>query len=94
MRTQIVCGGRKGNQEEAFALPVAVLDQDAAVRGGRRVAFLASDDDAAVADIGALAENLGFSPMQLCGLSEGGLLVQTREKSWDQLIFKDLAKFD
>src|SRR6202042_2907120 len=58
MRTQIVCGGRKGNQEEAFALPVAVLDQDAAVRGGRRVAFLASDDDAAVADIGALAENL------------------------------------
>jgi predicted dinucleotide-binding enzyme len=69
MRTQIVCGGRKGNQEEAFALPVAVLDQDAAVRCGRRVAFLASDDTAA--DIGALAENLGFSPIQLYGLSEG-----------------------
>ena len=94
MRTQIVCGGRKGNQEEAFALPVAVLDQDAGVRGGRRVAFLASDDDDAAADIGALAENLGFSPIQLCGLPEGGLLVPTREKSWGQLIFKDLAKFD
>jgi predicted dinucleotide-binding enzyme len=54
----------------------------------------ASDDDDAATEIGALAENLGFPPIQLCGLSEGGLLVQTREKSWGQLIFEDLAKFD
>jgi predicted dinucleotide-binding enzyme len=38
--------------------------------------FLASDDDAAAAEIGALAENLGFAPIKLGGLSEGGLLVQ------------------
>ena len=61
---------------------------------GRRVVFLASDDDGAAAEIGALAENLGFSPIKLGGLSEGGLLVQARGNSWGQLIFKDLVKFD
>jgi predicted dinucleotide-binding enzyme len=75
-------------------LSAAVLDQDPAVRGGRRVVFLASDDDGAAAEIAALAENLGFSPIELGGLSEGGLLVQARGKSWGPLIFKDLVKFD
>ncbi|NWD22723.1 NADPH-dependent F420 reductase [Pseudomonas yamanorum] len=75
-------------------LAAAVLDQDPAVQGGRRVVFLASDDDGAAAEIGALAENLGFSPIKLGGLSEGGLLVQARGNSWGQLIFKDLVKFD
>jgi 8-hydroxy-5-deazaflavin:NADPH oxidoreductase len=75
-------------------LVAATLDQDPAVHGGRRVVFLASDDDAAAAEIGALAENLGFAPIKLGGLSEGGLLVQARGNSWGQLIFKDLVKFD
>jgi predicted dinucleotide-binding enzyme len=75
-------------------LVAAVLDQDPAVQGGRRVVFLASDDDGAAAEIGALAENLGFSPIKLGALSEGGLLVQARGNSWGQLIFKDLVKFD
>ena len=75
-------------------LGAAVLGQDPAVHGGRRVVFLASDDDTAAAEIGTLAENLGFSPIKLGGLSEGGLLVQARGNSWGQLIFKDLVKFD
>ncbi|WP_175748000.1 NADPH-dependent F420 reductase [Burkholderia pyrrocinia] len=75
-------------------LVAAVLDQDPAVHGGRRVVFLASDDDGAAATIGELAENLGFAPIKLGGLSEGGLLVHARGKSWGQLIFKDLIKFD
>ncbi len=75
-------------------LAAAVLDQDPAVHGGRRVVFLASDDDGAAAEIGALAENLGFAPIKLGGLSEGGLLVQARGNSWGQLIFEDLVKFD
>ncbi|TWI03602.1 hypothetical protein IP90_01415 [Luteimonas cucumeris] len=75
-------------------LVAAVLEQDPAVQGGgRRVVFLASDDEGAAAEIGALAENLGFAPIQLGGLSEGGLLVQTRGKTWGQLIFKDLVRF-
>jgi len=75
-------------------LGAAVLDQDPAVHGGRRVVFLASDDDGAATEIGALAETLGFSPIQLGGLSEGGLLVQARGNSWGRLIFEDLVKFE
>ncbi|MGO7448471.1 NADPH-dependent F420 reductase [Rhizobium ruizarguesonis] len=75
-------------------LIAATLDQDPTVKGGRRVVFLASDDDAAAAEIGALAKNLGFAPIELGGLSEGGLLVQARGHSWGRLIFKDLVKFD
>jgi len=75
-------------------LVAGVLGQDPAVHEGRRAVFLASDDDGAAAEIAALAENLGFSPIKLGGLSEGGLLVQARGNSWGQLIFKDLIKFD
>jgi predicted dinucleotide-binding enzyme len=75
-------------------LVAAVLDQNPAVHGGARVVFLASDDDDAAAEIGALAEELGFAPIQLGGLSEGGLLVHARGKSWGHLIFKDLVAFD
>ena len=75
-------------------LIAATLDQDPAVHGGRRVVFLASDDEDAAAEIGQLAEGLGFAPIKLGGLSEGGLLVQARGNSWGRLIFKDLVKFD
>ncbi|MFA7588225.1 MAG: NAD(P)-binding domain-containing protein [Novosphingobium sp.] len=75
-------------------LIAATLAQDPAAHGGRRVVFLASDDDAAAAQIGTLAERLGFAPIKLGGLSEGGLLVQARGNSWGHLIFKDLVKFD
>jgi predicted dinucleotide-binding enzyme len=75
-------------------LVAAVLDQDPSVHGGRRVVFLASDDDGAADKIGALAEHLGFSPIKLGGLSEGGLLVQARGNTWGRLIFKDLVNFN
>jgi predicted dinucleotide-binding enzyme len=75
-------------------LVAAVIEQNPAVHGGRRVVFLASDDDGAAAEIGALAEKLGFSPVKLGRLSEGGLLVQAQGNSWGQLIFKDLVKFN
>lgn len=75
-------------------LGAAILEQDPAVHGGRRVVYLASDDVSAAAEIGELAKNLGFSPIQLGGLSEGGLLVQAHGNSWGKLIFKDLVKFD
>ena len=75
-------------------LGAAILERDPAVHGGRRVVFLASDDEDAAAEIGELAKYLGFSPIALGGLSEGGLLVQARGNRWGQLIFKDLVKFD
>jgi 8-hydroxy-5-deazaflavin:NADPH oxidoreductase len=75
-------------------LVAAVLAQDPAVQGGKRVVFLASDDDGAAEEIGVLAESLGFAPIKLGRLSEGGVLVQARGNSWGPLIFKDLVKFD
>ena len=99
-------GGQPSSKvvEQAFAgatlvkgfnhLPAAVLGQDPAVQGGRRVVFLASDDDGAATEIGVLAENLGFSPVKLGAISEGGLLVQARGNNWGPLIFKDLVNFD
>jgi predicted dinucleotide-binding enzyme len=75
-------------------LVAKVLDQDPAVHGGRRVVFLTSDNDDAATQVGTLAEQLGFAPIQLGGLWEGGLLVQAHGKSWGRLIFKDLVKFD
>jgi predicted dinucleotide-binding enzyme len=71
-----------------------ILDQDPAVNGGRRVVFQASDDDNAATEIGELAEKLGFAPVKLGKLSEGGLLVQARGNTWGRLIFQNLVKID
>ncbi|MBV7483286.1 NADPH-dependent F420 reductase [Bordetella sp. BOR01] len=73
-------------------LVAAVLNQDPAVHGGRRVVFLASDDDGAAAPVAALAERLGFAPVNLGKLEEGGALVHARDKIWGPLIFQDLFK--
>ncbi|MGF6876188.1 NADPH-dependent F420 reductase [Paraburkholderia sp. MM5477-R1] len=74
-------------------LPAAVLAADPSVNGGSRVVFLSSDDESAVAPVAALAEQLGFAPIALGPLKEGGSLVQARGNTWAQLIFKDLVKF-
>ena len=73
-------------------LGAAVLDQDPAAHGGRRVVFLASDDDGAATPVATLAEQLGFAPVNLGKLGEGGALVQARGKTWGPLIFQDLFK--
>jgi len=74
-------------------LPASTLAQDPAVNGGRRVIFLASDSEDAAADVGSLVERLGYSPLYLGKLTEGGTLVQAKGSSWAHLIFQDLVKF-
>jgi predicted dinucleotide-binding enzyme len=74
-------------------LPAAALAADPSVNGGSRVVFLSSDDENAVAPVAGLAEQLGFAPIALGPLKDGGLLVQGRGSTWGQLIFKDLVKF-
>ncbi len=73
-------------------LPAAKLAADPSVGGGRRVIFVASDDEGAMAPVEALAERLGFAPVKLGRLAEGGALVQARGRSWAPLIFQDLVK--
>lgn len=99
-------GGRSGAEviAQAFSgarlvkgfnhLGASILARDPAVQGGKRVVFLSSDDEDAADDIGALADRLGFAPVKLGALSEGGLLVQGRGDRWGHLIFQDLVKFD
>lgn len=73
-------------------LPAAVLAQDPDVGAGRRVIFLSSDDEGTVATVASLIEKLGYAPVSLGKIAEGGLLVQARDKSWAPLIFQDLFK--
>jgi predicted dinucleotide-binding enzyme len=69
------------------------LAQDPNVKGGKRVVFLSSDDEKATSQVADLVEQLGFAPVKLGKLTEGGLLVQARGKTWAQLIFQDFIKF-
>jgi predicted dinucleotide-binding enzyme len=74
-------------------LAATTLAQDPDVKGGRRVIFLSSDDEDAATQVASLIERLGFAPVKLGKLAEGGLLVQARGSTWGQLIFQDFVKF-
>jgi len=73
-------------------LPAAALGADPNIKGGRQVVFLSGDDEGAAPPVKALAEQLGFAPIWLGKLNEGGSLVQARGRSWAPLIFQDLIK--
>jgi predicted dinucleotide-binding enzyme len=73
-------------------LIAATLATDPVVTGGHRVVFLSSDDEDAVAAAAALARQLGFAPVTLGRLNEGGALVHARGRVWGPLIFQDLFK--
>ena len=53
-------------------LIAATLAADPIVEGGHRVVFLSSDDEDATAPVAALAKQLGFAPVELGKLNEGG----------------------
>jgi hypothetical protein len=73
-------------------LPAATLAANPIVEGGHRVIFLSSDDEDATAPVAALAKQLGFAPVKLGKLNEGGTLVQARGRTWAHLVFQDLFK--
>ena len=73
-------------------LIAATLATDPVVEGGHRVVFLSSDDEDAIAPVAALAQQLGFAPVGLGRLDEGGALVHARGRAWGPLIFQDLFK--
>ncbi|WP_283846677.1 NAD(P)-binding domain-containing protein [Bradyrhizobium sp. NAS80.1] len=73
-------------------LIAAKLAADPIVEGGHRVVFLSSDDEDAAAPVAALAKQLGFAPVKLGKLNEGGALVHARGRIWGPLIFQDVFK--
>ena len=73
-------------------LIAATLATDPVVEGGHRVVFLSSNDEDAVASVADLAKQLGFAPVKLGKLDEGGWLVHARGRTWGQLIFQDVFK--
>jgi predicted dinucleotide-binding enzyme len=73
-------------------LVAAILATDPVVEGGHRVVFLSSDDEDAIAPVADLAKQLGFAPVKLGKLNEGGALVHARGRTWGPLIFQDLFK--
>jgi predicted dinucleotide-binding enzyme len=73
-------------------LIAATLATDPIVEGGHRVVFLSSDDEDAIALVAALAKQLGFAPLNLGKLDQGGALVHARGRTWGPLIFQDLFK--
>jgi 8-hydroxy-5-deazaflavin:NADPH oxidoreductase len=73
-------------------LVAAILATDPIVEGGHRVVFLSSDDEDAIAPVADLAKELGFAPVTLGKLNEGGALVHARGRAWGRLIFQDLFK--
>jgi predicted dinucleotide-binding enzyme len=56
-------------------LPAGVLSRDPSQDGGRRVVFVASNDEKASATVKALAQQLGFSPILVGRIDEGGRLL-------------------
>jgi len=81
-------GGRLSSEIVAQAVPgarvvkafntlmAAVLAGNPAEAGGRRVIFMSSEDAEANAVVSALCERLGFYPINLGRISEGGRLQQ------------------
>jgi predicted dinucleotide-binding enzyme len=73
-------------------LAAGTLAADPVVEGSSRVVFLSSDDEDATVPVAALAKQLGFAPVKLGKLNEGGALVHARGRTWGPLIFQDLFK--
>jgi predicted dinucleotide-binding enzyme len=70
-------------------LPMNVLSSPVPA-GGRRVVFISSDDEDASAKVARLAEELGFAPIEVGKIDEGGRLIQVG----NALAYQDLIKFE
>ena len=57
-------------------LPASVLSRPLPADGGKIVIFIASDSDSGSKDVAAIAEMLGFAPVELGRVDEGGRLIQ------------------
>jgi predicted dinucleotide-binding enzyme len=78
-----------GKLVKAFnQLPMQVLSSPVP-NGGKRVVFIASDHEDASAKVASLVGTLGFAPIEVGKIGEGGRLIQAK----NALVFQDLVRF-
>jgi predicted dinucleotide-binding enzyme len=70
-------------------LPLRVLASPLPDDVGRRVIFVSSNHEDASAIVANLAESLGFAPIEVGKIAEGGRLIQARAP----LVFQNLIKY-
>lgn len=73
-------------------LPIQKLGMNRQVEGQRQVVFVSSNDADASATVAALAEQLGFAPVELGWLDEGGVALHAVGGKPGGLLFQNLAK--
>jgi len=78
LSTEIVADAFQGaDVVKAFnQLPASVLSRSLSAEEGKIVIFIASDSDSGSKDVAAIAETLGFAPVELGRVAEGGRLIQ------------------
>jgi predicted dinucleotide-binding enzyme len=75
-------------------LPAEQLGTNPPVEGQRQVVFVSSDDAEASASVAALVTRLGFAPVELGKLAQGGAALHVLEGEPGGLLFQNLAKLD
>jgi predicted dinucleotide-binding enzyme len=70
-------------------LPAKLLAQDPSVNGGQRVMFVSSNDESAEVLLAKLVADLGFAPVILGKVNEGGMLIGMG----GSLILQNLIKY-
>ncbi len=75
-------------------LPARLLGANPLVAGQRQAIFVSSDDAEASATVAALAEQLGFAPVELGPLAQGGAALHSSHGQPGGLLFQNLAKLD
>ncbi len=73
-------------------LPAAQLGRNPSVEGQRQVVFVSSDDADASARVAATATQLGFAPVELGKLAQGGAALHVVGGQPGGLLFQNLAK--
>ena len=78
---------------KAFShLPAAQLGTNPSVEGQRQAVFISSDDADASAKVAAVVTELGFAPVELGKLAQGGAALHVLDGQPGGLLFQNLAK--
>ena len=75
-------------------LPAAQLGTNSPVEGQRQAVFLSSDDADASATVAAVATQLGFAPVELGRLDEGGVPLHVVDGEPGGILFQNLVSVD